>query len=79
MRLAVGEFAAHGDDFGELEIAVVADELENILSLEVAQVHVQKHHMRAELLALDASFEPAMSDADFIARLFAQHFLKHFN
>src|SRR5438552_257915 len=62
LGLAVGEFAAHGDDAGHLEVVVLADDFRNragIAGSAIAEVDVEEDDVRLEALALHAGLEGA--------------------
>ena len=69
LGLAVGELAGHGDDFGDLEVAVGTDELEDVFALAVAEVHVHEEDVGSELFAFGTGGKGAVCDADFVVGL----------
>lgn len=75
--LTIGEFAGHGDDFGQLQVSVIADELEDVVTVDIAEVDIQKQHMRSELFTFDASLEATVCGVHFVIGLFGENFFEH--
>jgi len=79
VRFFVGHFAAHGDDFGELEVGIGLDLSGDFVAIDIGEVHIEEHDVRAEAFGDEAGFEAAFSDLDLVLGLVFEDFFEDFD
>lgn len=77
MHLAVGEFAAHPDDAGELGVVGASDEAGDAGAVAAVHVEIDEHDVGTDAFAEQAGFEVARGGRDLVFGLLGEDSFEH--